>query len=162
VSQRPPSHHDILGLLKQVFGFSSFRPLQREIIEDALAGRDVFALLPTGAASHFVSSFRHSIQPGLTLVVSPLISLMKDQVDALRASGIEATYLNSSVALGKWRSTPRVSRRALPLVYLAPERLLMPQFLQNCKSAASRCWRLTKRTASANGATIFGLNTASW
>ncbi len=130
MSQRPPSHHDILGLLKQVFGFSSFRPLQREIIEDALAGRDVFALLPTGGGKSLCFQLPALVQRGLTLVVSPLISLMKDQVDALRASGVEAAYLNSSVALGEMRDRIRGVREGrFRLVYVAPERLLMPEFL---------------------------------
>src|SRR5688572_13702596 len=88
---------DLLPLLKQYFGFSSFRPLQREIIEDALAGRDVFALLPTGGGKSLCFQLPALVQRGMTLVVSPLIALMKDQVDALCASGIGATYLNSSV-----------------------------------------------------------------
>ncbi|HZO84391.1 MAG TPA: DEAD/DEAH box helicase, partial [Verrucomicrobiae bacterium] len=126
----PPCHHDILALLKQVFGFSSFRPLQREIIEDALAGRDVFALLPTGGGKSLCFQLPALVRPGLTLVVSPLIALMKDQVDALRASGIEATYLNSSVPLGEIGDRIRGLRAGrYRLVYAAPERLLMPEFL---------------------------------
>ncbi len=137
MSQRPPSHHDILGLLKQVFGFSSFRPLQREIIEDALAGRDVFALLPTGGGKSLCFQLPALVQPGLTLVVSPLISLMKDQVDALRASGIEATYLNSSVAIGEIGERIRGVREGrYRLVYVAPERLLMPEFLAELQKSS--------------------------
>ena len=130
MSHLPPCHHEILALLKQVFGFSSFRPLQREIIEDALAGRDVFALLPTGGGKSLCFQLPALVRPGLTLVVSPLISLMKDQVDALRASGIEATYLNSSVPLGEIGDRMRGIRDGrYRLVYVAPERLLMPEFL---------------------------------
>jgi ATP-dependent DNA helicase RecQ len=130
VSHLPPCHHDILALLKQVFGFSSFRPLQREIIRDALAGRDVFALLPTGGGKSLCFQLPALVRPGLTLVVSPLIALMKDQVDALRASGIEATYLNSSVPLGEIGDRIRNLRAGrYRLVYAAPERLLMPEFL---------------------------------
>ena len=130
MSHLPPCHHDILALLKQVFGFSSFRPLQREIIEDALARRDVFALLPTGGGKSLCFQLPALVRPGLTLVVSPLISLMKDQVDALRASGVEATYLNSSVPpaeIGDRMQGIREGRYRL--VYVAPERLLMPEFL---------------------------------
>src|SRR5215210_8369030 len=87
----------LLPLLKQYFGFTSFRPLQEEIIRDALAGRDVFALLPTGGGKSLCFQLPALMRPGLTVVVSPLIALMKDQVDALRASGINATYLNSSL-----------------------------------------------------------------
>src|ERR1700748_2517284 len=87
----------LLALLKQSFGFDSFRPLQEQIIRDALAGRDVFALLPTGGGKSLCFQLPALLQPGLTLVVSPLIALMKDQVDALQAAGVAATFLNSSL-----------------------------------------------------------------
>jgi ATP-dependent DNA helicase RecQ len=88
----------LLSLLKQSFGFDSFRPLQEEIIRDALAGRDVFALLPTGGGKSLCFQLPALVRTGLTVVVSPLISLMKDQVDALQASGIAATFLNSTLS----------------------------------------------------------------
>src|SRR5207237_4549116 len=96
----------LLPLLKQHFGFTSFRPLQEEIIREALAGRDVFALLPTGGGKSLCFQLPALARPGLTVVVSPLIALMKDQVDALQASGVPATFLNSSLALRE--SRPRV------------------------------------------------------
>src|SRR2546427_2727897 len=86
----------LLATLQQHFGFQSFRPLQEEIIRDTLAGRDVFALLPTGGGKSLCFQLPALLRPGLTVVVSPLIALMKDQVDALQAAGVPATFLNSS------------------------------------------------------------------
>src|SRR6267143_1913258 len=100
------SESSLLPLLKQFFGFDSFRPLQEEIIRDALAGRDVLALLPTGGGKSLCFQLPALARAGLTVVVSPLISLMKDQVDALQASGVPATFLNSSLAAGE--SGPRL------------------------------------------------------
>src|SRR5712691_10895081 len=91
-------------LLKQYFGFSSFRPLQEEIIRDVLAGRDVFALLPTGGGKSLCFQLPAMAQSGLTVVVSPLIALMKDQVDALQASGVPATFLNSTLEVYEARA----------------------------------------------------------
>src|SRR5216117_2944521 len=88
---------DLASALKKYFGYDAFRPLQEEIIRDALAGRDVFALLPTGGGKSLCFQLPALLQPGLTVVVSPLIALMKDQVDALQASGVAATFLNSSL-----------------------------------------------------------------
>src|SRR6187549_683661 len=83
-------------LLKKHFGYDSFRPLQVEIINDLLAGKDVFALLPTGAGKSLCYQLPALLLPGLTIVVSPLIALMKDQCDALRERGVAAVQLNSA------------------------------------------------------------------
>jgi ATP-dependent DNA helicase RecQ len=90
--------NNLSALLKRHFGYDSFRPLQEEIIGDVLAGRDVFALLPTGGGKSLCFQLPALAQDGLTVVISPLIALMKDQVDALTANGIPATFLNSSLA----------------------------------------------------------------
>src|SRR4249920_1378227 len=94
----------LLPLLKQYFGFGSFRPLQEEIIRDSLAGRDVFALLPTGGGKSLCFQLPALARDGLTVVISPLIALMKDQVDQLQASGVAATFLNSSLDSAEARS----------------------------------------------------------
>src|ERR671937_352099 len=83
--------------LKRTFGYASFRPLQREICAATLAGRDVFALLPTGGGKSLCFQLPALLRPGLTVVVSPLIALMKDQVDRLQALGVPATFINSSL-----------------------------------------------------------------
>ena len=125
----------LLELLKRYFGFTSFRPLQREIISDTLAGKDVFALLPTGGGKSLCFQLPALLHPGLTVVVSPLIALMKDQVDALQAAGIGATFLNST--LGSAASRQRLSglrQRQYRLLYVAPERLMLPGFLSDLQN----------------------------
>src|SRR6516225_4803107 len=120
----------LLTLLKQNFGFDSFRPLQEEIIRDALAGRDVFALLPTGAGKSLCFQLPALGRPGLTVVVSPLIALMKDQVDALQAAGMPATFLNSSLNADESRKRLRgLHSGEFRLLYVAPERLMLSGFL---------------------------------
>jgi ATP-dependent DNA helicase RecQ len=121
----------LLGPLKRHFGHDQFRPLQREIVQDALAGQDVFVLMPTGGGKSLCFQLPALMREGLTIVVSPLIALMKDQVDALQASGIPATYLNSTLdreeAKARWRGLHRGQYRML---YVAPERLMLDAFLE--------------------------------
>ena len=125
-----PNAPDLLATLKQYFGFDSFRPLQEQIIGDALAGRDTFALLPTGGGKSLCFQLPALVRPGLTVVVSPLIALMKDQVDAMQASGVAATFLNSSLAPGESRERLRgLHTHQFRLLYVAPERLMLPGFL---------------------------------
>jgi ATP-dependent DNA helicase RecQ len=122
---------DLIATLKKHFGYEQFRPLQEEIIRDALAGRDVFVLMPTGGGKSLCFQLPALTREGLTIVVSPLIALMKDQVDALQASGIPATYLNSTLgrdeAKARWRGLHRGEYRML---YVAPERLMLETFLE--------------------------------
>jgi len=123
---------NLLPLLKQYFGFTTFRPLQEEIIRDSLAGQDVFALLPTGGGKSLCFQLPALARDGLTVVVSPLIALMKDQVDALQASGIAATFLNSSLAADESRKRLRgLHQGEYRLLYAAPERLMLSGFLQD-------------------------------
>jgi len=122
----------LLPLLKQYFGFTTFRPLQEEIIRDSLAGQDVFALLPTGGGKSLCFQLPALARDGLTVVVSPLIALMKDQVDALQASGIAATFLNSSLAADESRKRLRgLHQGEYRLLYAAPERLMLSGFLED-------------------------------
>src|SRR5437762_6357727 len=115
----------LLPLLKQYFGFTSFRPLQEQIISDVLAGKDVFALLPTGGGKSLCFQLPAMARPGLTVVVSPLIALMKDQVDGLSAGGMPATFLNSSLGAGEASERLRgLHNGHYRLLYVAPERLM--------------------------------------
>lgn len=116
--------------LKHYFGFDAFRPLQAEIVADVLAGHDVFALLPTGGGKSLCYQLPALLTPGLTVVISPLIALMKDQVDALRTAGIAATFLNSSLAASQAAFRLEGLRRGdYKLLYVAPERLMLEGFL---------------------------------
>lgn len=117
--------------LKKYFGYDQFRPLQEQIIADALAGRDVFALMPTGGGKSICFQLPALLRPGITIVVSPLIALMKDQVDALQASGIPATFLNSTLEADEARQRFRgLNRGEYRLLYVAPERLMLDGFLE--------------------------------
>jgi ATP-dependent DNA helicase RecQ len=108
--------------------------LQEEIISDALNGRDVFALLPTGGGKSLCYQLPALVRPGLVVVVSPLISLMKDQVDALQENGVAATFLNSSLASGESKSRwAALHRGEYQLLYAAPERLMLSGFLEALK-----------------------------
>src|SRR3984893_17130910 len=122
---------DLPGALKKHFGYDKFRPLQQEIVKDALAGRDVFALMPTGGGKSLCFQLPALLRSGLTIVVSPLISLMKDQVDALQTGGIAATFLNSTLdrdeAIARLRGLNHGEYR---LLYVAPERLMLDTFLE--------------------------------
>jgi len=124
----------LLPALKKYFGFESFRPLQEQIIRDSLGGKDVFALLPTGGGKSLCFQLPALLRDGLTVVVSPLIALMKDQVDAMQSAGVPATFLNSSLAAGEARPRLRgLHQGEFKLLYVAPERLLLSGFLEDLK-----------------------------
>src|SRR5205809_778922 len=128
----PGDPAELRSALKRYFGFTSFRPLQEEIIRDSLGGKDVFAVLPTGGGKSLCFQLPALVRPGLTVVVSPLIALMKDQVDALKAAGVPATFLNSSLAAGQ--SGPRLRglhNGGFRLLYVAPERRMLSVFLDD-------------------------------
>src|ERR1700689_5379757 len=110
-----------LAVLKDVFGYPSFRPGQAEIIDAVMGGRDCLAVMPTGAGKSVTYQIPARLKGGVTLVVSPLISLMKDQVDAMGELGIRATFLNSSLdAAERSRRTARPRAGGMELLYAAP------------------------------------------
>ncbi|MBF2759071.1 MAG: DNA helicase RecQ [Ectothiorhodospiraceae bacterium AqS1] len=122
--QNSPSESDLLRALRQHFGYDSFRPLQLDIIQHALSGRDAVVLMPTGGGKSICYQLPALVRPGLTVVISPLIALMKDQVDALRANGIAAACLNSSLTLDEFEAVAKgLTSREIDLLYLSPERL---------------------------------------
>src|SRR5258708_29536718 len=129
-SQEPANLDEIEQALKQYFGHDNFLAGQREIIEDALSGRDAFVLMPTGAGKSLVYQLPALLMPGLTVVISPLIALMQDQVDRLRANGIAATFVNSSLSSEERYERERAALNGrLKLLYVAPERLVNGNFL---------------------------------
>jgi len=119
------------AILSQYFGYCQFREGQAELIDNILAGRDVLGIMPTGSGKSLCFQIPALMQKGITLVVSPLISLMKDQVSALVQAGVRAAYLNSSLTPGQ---QVEVLRRAANLqyqiIYIAPERLVSDAFIQ--------------------------------
>jgi ATP-dependent DNA helicase RecQ len=122
---------NLRAALKKYFGYDQFRPLQEEIVTDALAGRDVFALMPTGGGKSLCFQLPAILRDGITIVVSPLIALMKDQVDSLEASGIAATFLNSTLDGDEARRRLHgLHLGKYHLLYVAPERLMLDGFLE--------------------------------
>lgn len=124
-----------LDVLRDVFGFEAFRDPQEPIIADVLSGRDVFVLMPTGGGKSLCYQVPSLVKDGTAIVVSPLISLMKDQVDALAANGVRASCLNSSQS-GKEQAQTLQSLHngELDLLYVAPERAMSDDFLERIQS----------------------------
>jgi ATP-dependent DNA helicase RecQ len=117
-------------LLKQIFGYDQFRPLQEEIIESSLAGRDTLTIMPTGSGKSLCYQLPALLWPGLTVVVSPLISLMQDQVEQLRQLGIPAVTLNSTLPFTAYNQVlGNIRAGRVKLLYVAPETLLRPEIL---------------------------------
>jgi ATP-dependent DNA helicase RecQ len=127
--------HSIRETLRQVFGLQEFRPHQREIIEHLIGGGDAFVLMPTGGGKSLCYQLPALHRQGVCIVVSPLISLMKDQVDALRANGVRAALYNSSLEAAEARSVlARLHHGELDLLYVAPERMMRPGFIHSLES----------------------------
>ena len=127
---------DPLSILKTVYGYDTFRGRQREVIEHLIAGNHAFVLMPTGGGKSLCYQIPALVQPGIGLVISPLIALMEDQVAALRQAGVKAAALNSRLSGAEkdllWRD---IEQGALDLLYMAPETLLKPESLDRLKSA---------------------------
>src|SRR5512138_3740098 len=116
------------SLLKSVFGYEAFKPLQRKVIDNVLQKRDTLVIMPTGAGKSLCYQIPALIFPGLTVVVSPLIALMKDQVEQLKQVGVPALFLNSSLTPDEYDQNVReVMSGRIKLLYVAPETLLMPR-----------------------------------
>jgi ATP-dependent DNA helicase RecQ len=121
--------------LRQIFGLQDFRPHQREIIEHVVVGGDAFVLMPTGGGKSLCYQLPALHRPGLAIVISPLISLMKDQVDALRANGVCAAMYNSTLEAAEARAVlAQLHAGELDLLYVAPERMMRPGFIHSLEA----------------------------
>lgn len=121
---------DKYQILKQYFGYDSFRQGQEQLIDGILSGRDVLGIMPTGSGKSLCFQVPALLMDGITLVISPLISLMKDQVSALNQAGVHAAYLNSSLTVSQYYRALSYAREGrYPIIYVAPERLLTEEFL---------------------------------
>ena len=117
--------------LSQIFGYKDFRPYQQEVIEALIDGHDLFVLMPTGGGKSLCYQIPALHRPGVAIVASPLISLMKDQVDALNVNGVRAAFYNSSLKAAEARKTlARLHDNSLDLLYVAPERLMSDSFIE--------------------------------
>ncbi|KKM14352.1 hypothetical protein LCGC14_1707000 [marine sediment metagenome] len=125
----------MLDTLKKVFGFQTFRPNQETIIKNILDKKDVFAVMPTGGGKSLCYQLPAKMMNGTTVVISPLISLMKDQVDAAIENGISAAFINSSLSPQEMSAVyQQLKNHILELLYIAPERFVMPSFLETLKA----------------------------
>lgn len=128
-------YHTPEQALKILFGYDSFRAGQKSVIDSILAGRDAFAVMPTGAGKSVCYQIPAVLLPGITLVISPLISLMQDQVKALNEAGVQAAFINSSLSEKDYNETIRKARQGTyKIIYIAPERLVTEGFLTLAKS----------------------------
>ncbi len=124
-------------LLKSVFGFSRFRPYQEEIIKAICRGEDVFAVMPTGGGKSLCYQFPAVVLKGVCVVISPLLSLMKDQVDSARETGLRAATVNSTTTASEYgKAVGALERRELDLLYISPERFNSPGFAEKLSNSS--------------------------
>lgn len=146
-------------VLKDVFGYDAFRSTQEEVICTLLDGKDAFVLMPTGGGKSLCYQIPAIMLPGTGIIVSPLISLMKDQVDALTRCGVKAAYYNSSLKAADAKMVlDQFEAGELDLLYVAPERLLTKVFLKRLEKSRLICLLLMRRIVSLSGAMISVLN----
>lgn len=130
VTSSSPQTRQLLAALRKYWGYEGFRPLQQTAMESVLSGRDTLVVLPTGGGKSLCYQAPAVCSPGMAVIISPLISLMKDQVDAARTCGISATFLNSTQSLPEQRQTlSEVRRGNVQLLYVSPERVTKEDFL---------------------------------
>lgn len=126
---------DLEPILQKYFGFSEFYPLQKEIIEHIMQGKDAVVLMPTGGGKSLCYQLPALLNGGITIVVSPLIALMKDQVESLKSNGIDAEFINSSLtALETREILHRIEKGEVKLLYVSPERIFSGNFLNYLNS----------------------------
>ena len=148
----PPTPDSVTArsLLHDVFGFNAFRGRQEEIVNHDAGGGDALVLMPTGGGKSLCYQIPALLRPGCSVVISPLIALMQDQVDALRQNGVNAAYLNSTV---EWDEVQQIEAAArdgsLKLLYIAPERL-----------ANERTLKLPQRLESGSGLSLVAIDEA--
>jgi ATP-dependent DNA helicase RecQ len=123
------------SILKEVFGYSSFRPLQEEVVTSALEGKDSLVIMPTGGGKSICFQLPALVQDGACLVISPLISLMRDQVEALKQNGVSSAYLNSSLTASEQQTIEKKFLSGeIKILYVSPEKLLTRDFYNIIKS----------------------------
>ncbi len=121
-------------VLEKVFGYTTFRQGQQELVDAQIKGRDVLGIMPTGGGKSLCYQIPALIRHGVTLVISPLISLMKDQVSALKTAGVRAAYINSSLTFEQTKLVYKYAENLVyKIIYVAPERLNTDGFLNLCR-----------------------------
>ena len=150
-----------LDVLRRVFGYDSFRGPQQEIIEQVIAGGDALVLMPTGGGKSLCYQIPALVRRGTGVVISPLIALMQDQVDAMRALGVRAGFLNSTQEPAERREMESAFLAGdLDLLYLAPERLRTESTVALLDRGTVACSPSTRRTACPSGGTTSGPTTS--